>query len=43
MITENASVYLMGIVTRAEAERIVQAVSQLGGMQRIVKVFDYID
>lgn len=43
VITENASVYLMGIVTRAEAERIVQAVSQLGGMQRIVKVFDYID
>jgi len=43
VITENASVYLMGIVTRAEAERIVQAVSQLGGMQRIVKVFDYLD
>ncbi len=43
VVTENASVYLMGIVTRAEAERIVQAVSQLGGMQRIVKVFDYLD
>lgn len=43
VITENANVYLMGIVTRAEADRIVQAVSQLGGMQRIVKVFDYLD
>lgn len=43
VITENDTVYLMGIVTRAEAERIVQAVSRVGGMQRIVKVFDYLD
>lgn len=43
VITENDSVYLMGIVTRGEADRIVQTVAQLGGMQRIVKVFDYLD
>ncbi|ERS89132.1 MULTISPECIES: BON domain-containing protein [Halomonas] len=43
VITENASVYLMGIVTRAEGERIASAVAELGGMQRIVKVFDYLD
>ncbi len=43
VITENASVYLMGIVSRAEADRIVEAVSRIGGVQRIVKVFDYID
>ncbi|HAA46216.1 MAG: transport-associated protein [Halomonas sp. 54_146] len=41
--TENASVYLMGIVTRGEADRIVNAASAVGGVQRIVKVFDYID
>lgn len=41
--TENASVYLMGIVTRAEADRIVNAASAVGGVQRIVKVFEYID
>ncbi|WP_346798857.1 BON domain-containing protein [Halomonas sp. Bachu 37] len=41
--TENATVYLMGIVTRAEAERIVQAASSVAGIQRIVKVFDYLD
>ncbi|TVP50877.1 MAG: BON domain-containing protein [Halomonas sp.] len=41
--TENASVYLMGIVTRAEAERIVNAASAVGGVQRIVKVFEYLD
>ncbi|TFH88080.1 BON domain-containing protein [Billgrantia azerbaijanica] len=43
IITENASVYVMGIVTRAEADRIVNAISGIGGVQRIVKVFDYLD
>lgn len=43
VVTENGSVYLMGIVTRAEADRIVNMASSAGGMQRIVKVFDYID
>jgi osmotically-inducible protein OsmY len=42
-VTENASVYIMGIVTRSEADRIVDAVSRIGGVQRIVKVFDYVD
>lgn len=41
--TENASVYLMGIVTREESDRIVNAASAVGGVQRIVKVFEYID
>lgn len=41
--TENASVYLMGMVTREESDRIVNAASAVGGVQRIVKVFEYID
>ena len=41
--TENATVYLMGMVTRDEGNRIANAVSAVGGIQRIVKVFDYID
>ncbi|NDL69627.1 BON domain-containing protein [Vreelandella alkaliphila] len=41
--TENASVYLMGMVTREEADRIVNAVSAVSGVQRIVKVFEYIN
>ncbi|MDN3525504.1 BON domain-containing protein [Halomonas sabkhae] len=43
VVTENATVYLMGIVSRAEAERIVSVASNAGGMQRITKVFDYLD
>jgi osmotically-inducible protein OsmY len=33
----------MGMVTREEADRIVNAASSVGGVQRIVKVFDYLD
>ncbi|HSH49005.1 MAG TPA: BON domain-containing protein [Halomonas sp.] len=43
VVTENASVYLMGIVSRSEADRIVRVVSDTGGMQRVVKAFDYLD
>lgn len=41
--TENASVYLMGIVARSEADMIVNELSTVKGVQRIVKVFDYMD
>lgn len=41
--TENASVYLMGIVSRSEADRIVAAASNVSGVRRIVKVFEYLD
>ena len=43
VLTENASVYLMGIVTRSEADQIVSKVSEVGGIQRIAKVFEYLD
>nr|WP_163502798.1 BON domain-containing protein [Halomonas socia] len=42
-ITENSSVYLMGIATREETDRIVNAVSGISGVQRIVKAFEYLD
>ncbi len=41
--TEAGSVYLLGLVTRKEADLAVQAVQQVGGVQRIVKLFEYID
>ncbi|TVU73907.1 BON domain-containing protein [Cobetia crustatorum] len=43
VLTENASVYLMGIVTQSEAKQIVNKVSEVGGIQRIAKVFEYLD
>jgi osmotically-inducible protein OsmY len=43
VITENGVVYLMGLVTRAEADWAVRVASNASGIQRIVKVFEYID
>lgn len=40
--TENGTVYLMGLVTRTEADAVVEQVRQLKGVQRVVKVFEYI-
>lgn len=43
IVSENASVYLMGMVTHAEADRAVQGVRTVPGVERIVKVFEYTD
>jgi osmotically-inducible protein OsmY len=42
-VTENQVVFLMGIVTRAEADRIVDKVSHTADVQKVVKVFEYMD
>jgi len=42
-VTENQTVFLMGIVTRAEADHIVNMVSHTADVQKVVKVFEYID
>jgi osmotically-inducible protein OsmY len=38
-----AEVYLMGLVTRREGAAAVSAISELRGVRRIVKVFEYLD
>ena len=43
VITENGSVYLMGLVTRAEADAATDIARKVSGVQRVVKVFEYID
>lgn len=43
VVTEAGVVYLMGLVRRSEADLAVQAIQQVGGVQRIVKLFEYID
>ncbi|MEA3251282.1 MAG: BON domain-containing protein [Pseudomonadota bacterium] len=43
VIAENATLYLMGTVTRDEAQRVVSEVSGINGVQRIVKIFEYLD
>jgi len=42
-VTENQVVFLMGIVTHEEADRIVNMVSHTADVQKVVKVFEYVD
>jgi osmotically-inducible protein OsmY len=42
-VTESGTVYLMGLVTRAEAEEAAQTAATTGGVERVVKVFEYLD
>lgn len=41
--TENGVVYLMGFLTRAEADAAVQSAASVFGVQQIVRVFEYLD
>jgi osmotically-inducible protein OsmY len=43
VITENGIVYLLGLVTRQEGGRATSLVQSVSGVQRIVKLFEYID
>lgn len=43
VITENGAVFLMGLVTRMEAESAAQTAATTSGVQRVVKVFEYTD
>ncbi len=41
VITENQVVYLMGIVTKEEADAAAEIASTTSGVQRVVRVFEY--
>lgn len=43
VVTENSIVYLMGMVTREEAEEAVDIARGVSGVEKVVKVFEYIN
>ena len=43
VITENGIVYLLGLVTQQEANAATGVVQSVSGVQKIVKLFEYID
>lgn len=43
VVTENAEVYLMGLVSQDEANRAVDIARNVSGVERVVKVFEYIN
>lgn len=43
VVTENGTVYLLGTVTRTEAEAATAAARAVGGVERVVRIFEYAD
>jgi osmotically-inducible protein OsmY len=43
VVTEDGVVYLMGLVSHAEAERIVNVARSTGGVEKVVQIFEWID
>jgi osmotically-inducible protein OsmY len=43
VVSENGTVFLMGLVTHAEADSASQTAATTSGAQRVVKVFEYLD
>lgn len=43
VVTEAGTVYLMGLVTREEAEAATEIARKVNGVQRVVKLFEYLE
>ncbi|GAA5317836.1 MAG: BON domain-containing protein [Candidatus Pelagadaptatus aseana] len=43
IVTENGTVYLLGLLSRVEAEKAANVVSHVQGVQKVVKAIEYID
>lgn len=43
VVTENGEVFLMGLVTKSEAQRAIAIARNVSGVQRVVPVFEYVE
>ena len=43
VVTENGIVYLMGILYRSEGDAVAAKASRVSGVQKVVKLFEYLD
>lgn len=43
VVTENGAVYLLGLVSRADADRMANIARGTNGVQKVVRLFEYID
>ena len=43
VVTENGVVFMMGLLTRAEADDAVDITRQIQGVQKVVKLFEYMN
>ncbi|MCY4244918.1 MAG: BON domain-containing protein [Gammaproteobacteria bacterium] len=43
VVAHGGTVYLMGVISRAEGDAAAEAIRTLGGVARIIKVFEYVE
>jgi osmotically-inducible protein OsmY len=43
VVTESSAVYLMGLINRAQGDVAAEAARTVGGVERVVKLFEYLD
>ncbi len=43
VVTENGVVFLMGLVTQKEADAATEVARRVGGVQRVVRIFEYME
>ncbi len=43
VVTENGAVYLMGVLSREQGDEVAALVSDINGVTRVVKVFEYLN
>ena len=43
VVTENGSVFLLGVVSREQGDQAAALISDVGGVTRVVKVFEYLN
>ena len=43
VVSSQKTVYLMGLVTREQGDEVAEIVRNIGGVEKVVKIFDYID
>jgi osmotically-inducible protein OsmY len=43
VVAENGTVFLLGMVTREEADRIAAQAADVSGVQRVVRLFEYVE
>lgn len=43
VVTENSVVYLMGLVDQASADKAVDMARNTGGVEKVVRIFEYVD
>ena len=43
VVTENSEVFLLGLVTREEAEKAIEITRKVDGVSRVINLFEFVE